>query len=379
MRPRALLLATLALASITAGVGAAALAIPPLPEQVVEGHTVFTTIETAPTTSSTEEFAAAVAVLVREINQQVTAARFPGVLWFNDQFLVNPFQERLEDEPMERFPCTGAVLAVPQGDGDPRVGAPGVFDADAYVESYLVTDPNDYVWEVDRWNVSGRPVWTVAVMNNQPGYGTPDDGTCTGGAAVPQCGYGLQVPTAGCPRMLRGVHVEGLPAAGGRNPGDHGYGYPCGDVGTSCEPVRYNALLYFLLSDLPDAGVAPKDHNASDPNSDWWYDVAACQAYTEPWPCPEDDDDREGNSHPYHPHSPLQPQAGAGNHGGSASCDGDAATDQNCHATRRIDIYYGVAAAPEERRYRVLDLVGSSAPYHCHDEVFLGGTPALNP
>ncbi|HET6403335.1 MAG TPA: hypothetical protein VFH78_01705, partial [Candidatus Thermoplasmatota archaeon] len=62
--------------------------VPPVPEQLVEGHTVFTVIEIVAVTATNEtRFAAAVAVLVREYQARNAAQRFPGVLWFNDQYL----------------------------------------------------------------------------------------------------------------------------------------------------------------------------------------------------------------------------------------------------------------------------------------------------
>src|SRR5438128_1058844 len=81
------------LALLLAGLGSGFVnMLGPIPEQAVEGHTVFTVIQGRYPTSTTENdhFATAVAVLIREFHRNTVAldTRFPGVLWFNDQYLV---------------------------------------------------------------------------------------------------------------------------------------------------------------------------------------------------------------------------------------------------------------------------------------------------
>ena len=113
--------AVLALAIPALG-AAAPIVAPPAPEQLVEGHTVFTVIEVARRTDATEErFAAAVAVLVREFKANSAAVRFPGVLWFNDQYLVEPDNPSSDPYANYRYPCGGAVMAVSSGSPDPRM------------------------------------------------------------------------------------------------------------------------------------------------------------------------------------------------------------------------------------------------------------------
>lgn len=110
------------LAMAVPALGAATpIVVPPVPEQLVEGHTVFTVIEIVAVTQTNEtRFAAAVAVLVREYDAEVRNQRFPGVLWFNDQYLVNP-SSAANNNAAFRYPCGGAVMAVNAGDPDPRV------------------------------------------------------------------------------------------------------------------------------------------------------------------------------------------------------------------------------------------------------------------
>lgn len=122
------LLSILLLSSLGA---ATPIVVPPVPEKLVEGHTVFGLIDIVSVVNETEaEFAAAVAVLVREYQAKHRAARFPGVLWFNDQYLTDPYQAEDDAYPGRRsagrnaewrYPCGGAVLAVNAGDPDPRV------------------------------------------------------------------------------------------------------------------------------------------------------------------------------------------------------------------------------------------------------------------
>ena len=193
----------------------------PAREQLVEGHTVFTVIEVNRTTEvdGDTRFAAAVAVLVRERVSEPLALRFPGVLWFNDQYLVAP--STAPADVRIRYPCGGAVMAVNRGDPDPRMafvnvhaqagpaeaGGPSAYpaavdayaDADggqanvstttgyaddtdlqtpqrtpsphpsvpseplpnwrfraSYVESYQIVDPNDHTWVVDLYRAYYR-------------------------------------------------------------------------------------------------------------------------------------------------------------------------------------------------------------------------------
>lgn len=438
---RTWIIALAALLVLPAVGAAATIVVPPVPEQLVEGHTVFTVIEVRNATNITqEEFHAAVAVLVREVDQRVNANRFPGVLWFNDQYLVNP-SASVSRVVEARYPCTGAVLGVDVTAADPRASADTVNPLDVdlggnYVESYHITDPNDVVWDVDKWNVAGTLVWTVAIKNNQAGYNVQDDGesNCApyadmGGCDVPGVdGAIYESDLFGFYSDTESDRRDNQVAQGGdtdagtwckyryKDPGTHGYGFPCGQddvdvadppVGNyNCPNLQYNALLYFRIQDLASAGD-PKDHEPGA--ADYENDVSGCHPsygyYGEGgyypgggyggnnvprvWPCPEQDDDREGNSHPYNPELPwpLMNYAGRDNHGGSGGdCDGDGIIDQPqndttgvntrndytgdylCHATRNINLYYHYWQAPTLRDYYLIDVVGSAAPYHCNDE-----------
>lgn len=319
MRPA--ILSTLAAALLLAGGGAATvLIVPAVPETLVEGHTVFVAIDTIRIGTREERFAAAVAVLVTERVRNEFAQRFPGVLWFNDQYLIDP-QEPRRSTTQDRTPCTGAVIAVNHGDEwavDQDLGGRYTLIDPVYNESYLITDPNDRTWFVDEWFTAAGPrAWTIALHNDQINSAKPDDGKC--------------------------------------NKGAYGGGFGGGSV-------RYNALLYFRLDHLtvPDE---PKNHTVG--GDDRVFDAAACHpSPTNRWPCPGGDDDAEGNSHRASPAYPV-PRAGRGNHGGSADCDG---VVRGCHATRNILIFYGYVTPPVLRNYFLIDAEGRFAPYHCHDD-----------
>lgn len=380
------LLATTSLAA--AGVSfATPIVVGPIPDQLIEGHTVFATIEAVTSATGGEHFAAAVVVLVQERVVESRSARFPGVLWFSDQYLVNPNHgdEGLElpdpfPEPeLVRYPCSGAVLAMDASSAsDFPLDANGTYfhgNASAYVESYFIRDVHDNDWITDKWRLpDGSLLWSVPIMNDQSRYAERDDGACEGSVAVDVPCEGMpNIPTYGCSPVGPKMSQYGLPlpTTHARSPGDNGWNYPCGNETAPCRPIMYNGLLYFRLDDLRSPG-APKDH--TEDSSDWNSDVAGCDAANEAYPCPDGDDDREGNSHPFNPERPWPAEelAGRGNHGGSDDCDGDGLAEQPCHATRRIRIVYGVAAVPLVREYWLVDLEGSDAPYHCHDENFCG-------
>lgn len=401
MRKAIIILAAL---MVLPAVGAAATIVTrPVTEQVVEGHTVFTVIQVRDdVVTQREEFAAAVAVLVRDVEQRIVANRFPGVLWFNDQYLVTPTASSAQNAAV-RYPCTGAVFAVNAGGADPRGKTL------TYVESYRITDPNDRTWDIHKWSdpsvTPAQFVWSVPVRNNEAGYTTADDGTTNcapyeDNDANHRCGGIVIMPYANDENTP--TYYDNGPAEGrnSRNcqsglapyvsdPGDHGLGYPCGTglatASTNCASLQYNAVLFFFLQDLTAPGAA-KNHTQG--SADYNSDVSGCQdtygnyvaGYGTPrqWTCPVGGDDDEGNSHPYNPERqwPFMVYDGRGNHGGSDNCDANPSPpgytgDYNCHATRNIDIYYhyGVTPLPVtgSRTHRVFDVEGSTAPYHCHD------------
>ena len=149
---RMLAVAAVLVMAVPALGAATPIVVPPVPEQLVEGHTVFTVIEIVAATATNEtRFAAAVAVLVREYQADNRAQRFPGVLWFNDQYLVNPTQDAQAGQSF-RYPCGGAVMAVNAGDPDPRmviarVTTPGV-------QADLPDSADDETGDVDVGGVS---------------------------------------------------------------------------------------------------------------------------------------------------------------------------------------------------------------------------------
>lgn len=392
----------LAVLMVVPALGAAApIVVAPVPEQLVEGHTVFTVIEQVnATTTNKTQFAAAVAVLVREAIARNVNERFPGVLWFNDQYLVDPV-DNSANRVVVRYPCTGSVLAVNTGGQDPRtafhpvvVGAP----VPAYVESYLVTDPNDHTWNVDKWFYTSTTavtdtIWTVALNGNDGGYNTPDDGTSscapytesTIDTGLAACGPGDGNLAVGIPPGQNPGHCNSK--GGFLNSGSPDYPTP----GTQCAPggggngcdLRYNAVLFFYLEDLLVAGANKLHHSGAPVAGD---DASGCETpktpeqiaaepyFVDHWPCPGANDNAEGNSHPYNPFNglPICPNCvGRNNHGGSAgvvpgtNTGGDGV--QYSHATRNIDIYYSFNPAPTVRNYRLIDTEGSTAPFFCED------------
>lgn len=192
---RMLAVAAVLVMAVPALGAATPIVVPPVPEQLVEGHTVFTVIEIVAATQTNEvRFAAAVAVLVREYQARNVAQRFPGVLWFNDQYLTNPYQDE-NDFARFRYPCGGAVMAVNAGDPDPRMviarigdhaAPPWGYGADGDVTvgdaEQTYTNPpwqkpypgtysygNDYAW-VGVDPASGD-VWSDSVVGTADGQG----------------------------------------------------------------------------------------------------------------------------------------------------------------------------------------------------------------
>lgn len=437
----------LAVLLVVPALGAATpIVAPPERENLVEGHTVFTVIEQVTTTAVNHtEYAAAVAVLVREATAIVQNDRFPGVLWFNDQYLVDPIKS-YNAQVNVRYPCTGAVLAVNAADPDPRL-APWPLGGmqGGYIESYLITDPNDRSWNVDKWTYTNgggvtELIWTVAILDNQAGYNTPDDGSSNCGpvseltvtahlhegpiysndsvsahpVAQPVVSCRVTTTNNGCEdatnNSMGAVNGAGNTVAPGSNvvdpqsyetavqndgcTGDSqagranpGITQPYNQGEQNCymdgygHGAKYNAVLFFFLEDLTVAG-ADKDHNV--PSSD----VSGCQVETDPnaafftdhWPCPggggsfaAGNDNGEGNSHVFNPfqNAPVCPHCtGSGNHGGSGASGAELT-----HATRDVDIYYGIGDVPLVRQYRLVDTEGSLAPYYCQSINHHTGNP----
>lgn len=358
------------LSLLVSGIGVATpIVVPPRPEQLVEGHTVFTVIEIARVVNTTEEeFAAAVAVLVRERILDRNANRFPGVLWFNDQYLVDPSQSAGGVVTRFRTPCSGAVIATDAGDVGAvdydLLGRPTITTATYGNESYLITDPNEATWVIDLWNTSyGTHLWSSAIVNDQVRSGTPDDGVCNGRTYSDNwCTY---TNTTILPERCDRNEATNLFEPDRRR-------NATGQNGMPYRNVQYNALLYMRLHHL---GVAGPNKDHSDGSPDWFADTNACHRNFAN--CPGNNDDREGNSHPFNPETPwpVNNYDGKDNHGGSADCDGDGRLEQPCHATRRIDVYYGYVTPPLNRNFQRIDTVGAEAPYHCHETLLACGPP----
>jgi hypothetical protein len=285
-----------------------------------------------------------------------------------------------------RYPCTGAVLAVNAGDPDPRPAfAEGVPTTAVYVESYLITDPNDHTWNVDKWSYTDLLgasflIWTVPILGSDAGYNTPDDGVQNCNPFGDSVLYNANDPRAADPTIPRTGTTcgNGVPIPWKRDlpvqPNTCNT-YTTGRTDTHPR-ILYNALLYFFLDDLTIAGADKNHRDQPAPGSaDYQRDGSGCQAGTE-WACPNDpitgleNDNSEGNSHPYNPFEglPVCPHCtGSGNHGGSGAAIGVDPSTQFLHATRNIDLYFWIGELPAVRNLRVVDTEGSLAPFHCHD------------
>ncbi|MHB8604813.1 MAG: hypothetical protein ACYDCK_06110 [Thermoplasmatota archaeon] len=579
--------------AVPAYAAASQIIVPALPEQVVEGHTVFAVIQKQVERNTTQE-AAAVAVLVRETISHNN--RFNGTLWFNDQFLVPPSNTHSQDT---RYPCGGAVLAVNSGDPDPRnmlvslggtdvisgmsqpgdipatgtlspsgeaggsgAGGPGpaglgvtnagTFATPAtgqpgpqswldispdptsavnvtalttnpsgaaanlsaaltastissnapltslvdYNQSYLITDPNDHSWIIDKYdgiivtqvglasagvtNTAYQfPIWVVNLLG-KPVF-TPDDGitscspfvddpmhqavintafaradtavcgaTAPGGPLPPTCpsaGPGLGqdpngdgVPTDGLdakPPALGYYEAtdanstsgqpsycyEGNPNTEGRVSGsgcDHGLTFippgPGADVFGigAIDPVNrninhplrlYNALLWFYLTGSGACGpygyncggdphLTPHDVLVTSRAPHGIADTNGCQVGTE-WVCPGNNDNAEGNSHPFNPPGVYVPTVfdptgtvaptgtpitgtgswydvqdlvqgrvcSSGTDPNTGKCN---AGEHVAHNRGQIDLYFSGLARPLEppvRNFDTLDYTGSMDPF----------------
>jgi hypothetical protein len=287
------------------------------PATLVEGHTVHATLGAAAAVAPN-----GLPVKGTPITQPIfasTESTFPGVRWFNDQYVVDPLANSgeprrdfsagaavLVSDASGRTPCTGALFVVDHGAADPR----GSLTQESYLESYIVTDPNDRTWNVDRWAspIDGGSVYTVAINDNQDGYNVPDDGT------------------SNCAPVRDGVIAHGQ--------GDNGLTYP-GRETLVPGGIQYNTYVFAFTSDLHVAGalVAHQSGGAGR--------AAGALA---------------GNSHAFDPLPGLL-RSPASSHGGS---DGAAGT----HATRQVDLYYGATDAPLVRQFRLVDSTeGSLAPF----------------
>lgn len=401
---------------------------PPRPESLVEGHTVFATLDALQYGADTAAAPVRVSVGAPETDAEVartTVERFPGILWFNDQYLVSPELSietgglgigytvearygaalavlvRADDGRGVRSPCGGAILVVNAGDPDPRASAATPAEdllAYTYLGSSLVTDPNDHTWVVDKYERDGLLVWAVN-MNGAPAF-TPDvlPGVRALGERVgdhcapanelasdlvepvgaqPLCGAGPS-PSLQAPPFRDDPCMDyAEPSTGG-----YCYGGPFYDFATGCmeAPTRlYNALLVFDWEELRVAG-APRDHSdlfstdtngCSDP-SEYYCPTGA------PWS--HGDEEMEGMSHSFHPVVPPHWEDGSvcgvegsqnpTNHGGSAlpygACD-------YLHGTAQVDVYFSGAwrpPEPAERAFDVLDLDGSSAPFYDRHQAY---------
>lgn len=398
-------------------------------ETLVEGHTVFTFLTAVdPTPAATFAPMQARAASDGEAGGAAGAApsenvdmdRWPGVLWTNHQFLVEPrlkvnveslptgavgtqrsqshfaaslmaLVHRSDGASSVTLPCGGALLAVNAGDPDPRGSVPGrtlvSVSSDrmnfGYQESYLVRDPNDRVWITDLYDARVTvdldgflteqtwPVWVTNVAGS-PVFVPDFEGPCPGPAAdEPPAGYAEP--------SMNGYCFDARPAMG-----------DCGSAGT---PREYNGVFYFRFEDLTISGY-PRSHE----DSGGVIDVNACDAGSI-WACPVDDDSYEGFSHPYHPDPWGTTPRGAelcpeefyrlggerSNHGGSTTWDqayyglkdadgyvsGEARYNgygycDKLHSTRHVDLYYDPGWRPPEplvRDFVLRDTVGAEARF----------------
>ncbi len=411
--------ALVAVISMPAFVAAEQFDLGPKNEQVVEGHTVFALLEK-------QRQGTAVAVLVRE-NQ-------PKVLWFNDQYLVG-------EEP--RYPCGGHVMAVNEGDPDPRdfsdngaapnsypsVQGTSVVMNVEYIESYRVVDPNDFAWDIDYYLVNylveipgsngdplqldrSFPIWAVSILN----AGINDDGTSSCQPIVddPAAGYldpGLNgMCYSGGQYYDDGAQRCGPVTASCTGIAD-GYPDPATPPGTSppvlttpngltpvCDwPRLYNAVLFMFWEDLY-VNDGFKEYGCSDADGDGVTDCSVGSA-----DFGADNEDKNGCEEGPTDADEIQYDcvddpltADDDNEGNSHAynptlCDtnGDGvigAGDTPCwgelhtHETARIDIYFDSEKRPPVSPVRNYVLFDTvGSAAPFHDHQGAGGTPTCPP
>lgn len=401
MRPVPLFLTCAILAMLSSAPAALSYSQAPSPvgyEQLVEGHTVFHAM-TVPSERLVGLFSSTTSEARQEEDPADAAAsgapsvfreRSPGVRWTNDQFLVGPYhQEARFSNPAgpeeaysvsfatalmvrvdvhegatqaKRTPCGGALIVVNAGERDPRPPIPPIGrDPVAYLESYLITDPNGNVWVTDAYADEGAPpVPTMWVVNLGGGL-----------SFVPDAGLSCE------------TKVDS-PSAGHRDPGLNGACFHADPHGSGCpvaNPRTYNALLYLGTGGL-FVDHTPQPHD--DPFNP--TQTTACEAGTA-WVCLYDDDNQEGNSHPFGPANAFTmgvcppewqtPGGSQANHGGSTTAAPQTAfpgspsasaigTCDNIHRTYVVDIYhsaYSRPAEPAQRRFAMIDTEGSDAAF----------------
>jgi len=409
---------------------------PSVTEQLVEGHTVFAVINAticikrapgggkaeavdcpvvgplfnnatdleARVNMTLQRMGAAVAVLVRDrskelrpepvpprcaTNRDVAVSVLlenPGVLWFNDQFLVGDDLDIVETDvdanvdvcsrsslfgfaPSEnwRFPCGGWIVATQGGNPDPRtfLGAPW-----QYVETYHIVDPNDHVWDIHKWQFfSPIAIGVIPSFSDAESVPMPDGGTLDTQVSV-QSSYGYHlslynmwsVPVQGTGACMQVGAKDVGPTSGQSStpftdtasrapPYDTFYTDPDGSGPKHLEQVKYNAVLFFFFEDLVPNGV--KDHGNGGGDDG---DLSFCAAGSNEWDCGVGRTDAdEGNSHPYNdaePSAPGEPASGP----------------RHLHPTADVDLYFSNDPPPKPAivHYAVYDTVGSSAPRHTH-------------
>ena len=323
-------------------------------------------------------------------NRDVVATLFyenPGVLWFNDQFLVGDDLDVLEvdvdanvdvcqkeanivfndQDLVWRYPCGGWVFATQAGNPDPRSYI-ALFN---YQESYRIEDPNGYVWIIDKFGL-GPTIGTVVPYQDEmqdlgidedaPGYDYDDgaDGdlrAVVGSYDGGQLGYYLAyynlwtVPVMGLDTQDQGP-TSGANCAPYADTASHDE-TPYGDGGDDTTRL-YNAVLFFFFEDLVSDVAGVKVHGEGQADDG---DTSGCQptagGYATEWECGAGrTDDMEGNSHPFNPNSADSGPA-------------------HIHPTARVDLYFSNVAANSpadaDRVYAVYDTVGTAAPFHTHD------------
>lgn len=315
--------------------------VPPVSEFAVEGHTVYAVIESTFREGSNAAVPPPYAKgpLARSLGlpplpQPSGAPTANAVRWMNDQDLVPSGGARgaavavlVRENAIvpgfagSRSPCTGAVIAVDAGSMDPRQFAEGWLPL-SYQESYFVRDPNQNEWVIDMWMGESwdgtLPIFTVALLGASASSPVPDDGASDCAPFVDRA---------------RAHEPEGR-------------AYPDGRGGS----LEYNALLYLPIDRLTVAGPS-KDHRAGSWDLD--VDVAACSLASA---CPGNDDDREGNSHPYAPYQPLFPSRPEARRAPEENvCPGPL---DGCHDTRMLDLYYGPWPEPAMRVFTLVDAEG---------------------
>ncbi|HWG90304.1 MAG TPA: hypothetical protein VNZ52_05575 [Candidatus Thermoplasmatota archaeon] len=348
--------------------------------EVIEGHTVYVslTVNTTgnnnnnnnqcPPACNRSEQGTAVAILTREINCSGGGSggpyddepAFDGVLWFNDQFLVGEEEDTYVPPGyvpppaptcQYRYPCGGSVYAVNSGVPDPITNA-GAWRVPTtkYVHSYRIKDPNDKVWVIDAYSISG----VIALGAVDFVWITSPQGGSTGHGGNP-ANYVNDTATGNCPAI-----IDNPPA---------GYD-PIGSNGQVYSNVEYNAVLFMLWKNIFTGNPACLNNAVNNPNSAGF----PCRTVGFGEGGANNGMDTDGQAQPDGSNTTANKTYSVGNGTGNSHPFNPYEADAGAlhtHATGRVDIYFQTVAPPvvANRVFYIYDDEGSTQCFHEHPSI----------